>query len=133
VSIDQLRLREREGSWGEPYERAMLRETAGHQRREDVMEGYDRAEPDRAYAHGTSEAKQEIEPLREVLARAVTRLEKELEMLAVRISPVLRMDEPRGDPMMTAVSPHSSELAGNAYALHRIADDIGRLASRVEL
>jgi len=95
------------------------------------MEGYDGPAQPR---YATEEAKREVEPLREVLARAVSRLEKELDMLRERIAPVLRMDEPRAErPDLMAVTPHSSEVAKNVYQLHQIADDIAALAHRVEL
>jgi hypothetical protein len=97
------------------------------------MDGYPE-ETARRYDHGAGEAKMEIEPLREVLARAVTRLEKELEMLTARIAPVLRMEEPRPDAaQLAAVQPHSSEVAQYVYELHKLADRVGYIAHRVEL
>jgi hypothetical protein len=93
---------------------------------------YDRYETTDPY-YDQPEGKQAVEPLREVLNRAVISLNKEVDMLANRIAPVLRNEptalrEDVGPPV-----PHSSEIAGHVYELHRIANVVALLTSRVEL
>lgn len=80
------------------------------------------------------EAKREVEPLVEVLRRAVARIHSELGMLEDRVGPVLRVEGPQtsAEPMRE-VAPHSSDVAQQVYELHALADRIAYLASRVEL
>lgn len=93
--------------------------------------GYLRDRPEQSEA---MEAKREVEPLVEVLKRAVARIDKELGMLQDRIAPVLRVEGPEtlGDSIRE-VPPHNSDVAQQVYELHALADRISYLAWRVEL
>lgn len=86
------------------------------------------------YDYGQAEQKMAAVPLRDVLAQAVTRLNKELEILTAALSPVIRKSE----PAVTAIPPdrhrdHSSELAEHVYEIQEIANRMSRLSARVEI
>ena len=88
---------------------------------------------EREHSYETAE-KHAVEPLREVLNRAVISLNKEIEMLATRIAPVLRMSEPSMGPQDVGPPvPHTSEVAGHVYELHRLANVVAQITHRVEL